>query len=146
MTDQLLVVDDDPSLREVLGEYLSENGFAVTSVPDGDQMWQQLERSRYDLVILDLMLPGDDGFTVCRELRSRSPIPIIMLTASGDEIDRIVGLEIGADDYVPKPFNPRELLARIKALLRRSRTLAPNPEDIREYGFARWTLNMGTSL
>ena len=85
MTDQLLVVDDDPSLREVLGEYLSENGFAVTSVPDGDQMWQQLERSRYDLVILDLMLSGDDGLTVCRELRSRSPIPIIMLTASGDE-------------------------------------------------------------
>ena len=120
MNDHLLVVDDDPGLRELLADYLGRDGFRVSGVADGRGLWAALEREPVDLVILDLMQPGDDGLTLCRMLRARSAIPIIMLTARGDDTDRIVGLEMGADDYLPKPFNPRELLARIKAILRRS--------------------------
>jgi two-component system OmpR family response regulator len=124
--DHVLVVDDDAEIRNLLREYLEKNGYRVTAVADGKGMWAVLELVRADLVVLDLMLPGDDGLTLCRNLRARSAMPVIMLTARGEETDRIVGLEMGADDYLAKPFNPRELLARIKSVLRRSRTLPDN--------------------
>ena len=124
--DHVLVVDDDAEIRNLLREYLEKNGYRVTTVADGKGMWAALELGRADLVVLDLMLPGDDGLTLCRNLRARSALPVIMLTARGEETDRIVGLEMGADDYLAKPFNPRELLARIKSVLRRSRTLPDN--------------------
>ncbi len=105
-------------------------------------MWAALERETVDLVILDLMLPGDDGLVLCRNLRARSLIPIIMLTARGDDTDRIIGLEMGADDYLPKPFNPRELLARIKGVLRRSRNPVGEPGETKRFHFAGWTLDV----
>lgn len=116
---QVLVVDDDASLRELLEHYLQREGFKVSGVADGSAMFAWLSRSEPDIIILDLMLPGDDGLTLARRLRQQTQVPIIMLSARGDEIDRIVGLEVGADDYLAKPFNPRELLARIRAVLRR---------------------------
>lgn len=119
--EHVLVVDDDAALRGLLTRYLTENGYAVTAVADGVAMSSALTEHQPDLVILDLMLPGDDGFTLARRLRSGGDIPIVMLSARGEDVDRIVGLEIGADDYLPKPFNPRELLARIRAVLRRQR-------------------------
>ena len=115
----LLIVDDDPRLRELLNRYLSEQGFLTHAVADGVAMERHLAEQAVDLIILDLMLPGDDGLTLARRLRRSSETPIIILSARGDEVDRIVGLEVGADDYLPKPFNPRELLARIRAVLRR---------------------------
>jgi two-component system OmpR family response regulator len=124
--DHVLVVDDDAEIRNLLREYLEKNGYRVTTVADGKGMWAALEPGRADIVVLDLMLPGDDGLALCRKLRARSEVPVIMLTARGEETDRIVGLEMGADDYLAKPFNPRELLARIKSVLRRSRTLPEN--------------------
>src|SRR5262247_648908 len=124
---RILVVDDDRRLRDLLNRYLSEQGYTVRTVSDATEMNRQLGRERYDLMILDLMLPGEDGLSSCRRLRGGGEnMPIIMLTAKGDDVERIVGLEIGADDYVPKPFNPRELLARIQAVLRR-RPPAPPP-------------------
>ncbi|MFY9974064.1 MAG: response regulator [Chromatiaceae bacterium] len=126
---RILVVDDDSALRGLLEEYLSREGFAVAGVEDGVSMDAWLEEHEPDLVILDLMLPGEDGLTLARRLRTRTQVPIIMLSARGDDIDRIVGLEVGADDYMPKPFNPRELLARIRAVLRRR---TPEPEEERE--------------
>lgn len=141
MSDHLLVVDDDPGLRELLIDYLGRNDFRVSAVADGRGLWAALEREPIDLVILDLMLPGDDGLILCRNLRARSRLPIIMLTARGDETDRIVGLEMGADDYLPKPFNPRELLARIKGVLRRSRQRADQPGEARRFHFAGWSLD-----
>jgi two-component system phosphate regulon response regulator OmpR len=117
---KILVVDDDLRLRDLLKRYLSEQGFAVDTVPDAQAMDRSLARMRYDLVVLDLMLPGEDGLAICRRLRKgANKVPIIMLTAKGDDVDRIVGLEMGADDYLAKPFNPRELVARIHAVLRR---------------------------
>ena len=116
----ILIVDDDREIRDLVARYLSQHGLRVRSAADGREMYRALEDWSIDLVILDLMLPGDDGLTLCRTLRATSKIPIIMLTAMGEETDRIVGLEMGADDYVAKPFNPRELLARIKAVLRRT--------------------------
>ena len=116
---QLLVVDDDHDLHELLGRYLSEQGFEVTAVEDGAAMDRFLATATADLIILDLMLPGEDGLSIAKRLRNSSDTPIIMLSARGEEVDRIVGLEVGADDYLPKPFNPRELLARIRAVLRR---------------------------
>jgi len=117
---KILVVDDDLRLRDLLKRYLSEQGFAVDTVPDGAAMDRQLQRVRYDLMVLDLMLPGEDGLALCRRLRAAgSTLAVIMLTAKGDDVDRIVGLEMGADDYLAKPFNPRELVARINAVLRR---------------------------
>lgn len=116
----ILVVDDDTEIRDLLKRFLSRNGFRVTSVGDGAGMRSALAQSGVDLIVLDVMMPGDDGLALCRQLRAKSVTPIIMLTAMGDETDRIVGLEMGADDYLAKPFNPRELLARIKAVLRRS--------------------------
>jgi DNA-binding response OmpR family regulator len=124
--DTILIIDDDPGLTSLLGEYLQSRGLAVQSAPDGEQGLERLRGGGVDLVILDVMLPGRDGFEICRAIRADSGVPVIMLTARGDELDRIVGLELGADDYLPKPFNPRELLARIRAVLRRR---GGGPED-----------------
>ena len=117
---KVLVVDDDLRLRDLLKRYLAEQGFAVDTVPDAAAMDRQLQRVRYDLMVLDLMLPGEDGLAICRRLRKQdNRMAVVMLTAKGDDVDRIVGLEMGADDYLAKPFNPRELVARIHAVLRR---------------------------
>lgn len=123
----ILVVDDDGQIRQLAAKFLRENGHRVTTARDGREMRQALTDAPIDLVILDIMLPGINGFDLCRELRKTSAIPIIMLTARGSDTDRIVGLEIGADDYLAKPFNPRELLARVNAVLRRSRAAAGSP-------------------
>jgi len=127
--EHLLVVDDDPRLRELLARYLGEQGFRVSTVADGAAMDALLAREHPDLVILDLMLPGEDGLSVARRLRARNNTPIIILSARGEDVDRIVGLEVGADDYLAKPFNPRELLARIRAVLRRPATASPAATD-----------------
>ena len=142
----VLVVDDDAEIRNLLGEYLQKNGYRVTAVADGKAMRAALESKRPDIVVLDLMLPGEDGLTLCRNLRARSELPVIMLTARGEETDRIVGLELGADDYLAKPFNPRELLARIKSVLRRSRALPDNlkSEEVRRFRFGGWTLDVAS--
>ena len=144
--DHILVVDDDAEIRNLLSEYLRKNGYRVTTVADGKGMRGALEVGHPDMVVLDLMLPGEDGLTLCRDLRARSDLPVIMLTARGEETDRIIGLEMGADDYLPKPFNPRELLARIKSVLRRSRALPENlkAEEARLFRFAGWTLDSAT--
>ncbi len=117
--EQLLVVDDEPELRTLLKRYLTEQGYRVEAVADGTAMERYLKKHPVDLIILDLMLPGEDGLTLARRLRQQGDQAIIMLSARGDEVDKIVGLEVGADDYLAKPFNPRELLARIRAVLRR---------------------------
>ena len=123
---KILVVDDDLRLRDLLTRYLGEQGFAVKGAENGAVMDKLLLREPYDLIVLDLMMPGEDGLSICRRLRAAEPgQAIIMLTAKGDEIDRIIGLEMGADDYLPKPFNPRELLARIQAVLRRRGAATP---------------------
>ena len=142
-SDHILVVDDDAEIRTLLTRYLEKNGRRATAVGDGKAMWRAMAAGAFDLVVLDLMLPGDDGLTLCRQLRAKSDIPILMLTARGDETDRIVGLEMGADDYLPKPFSPRELLARIKVILRRTRSLPPNlqPVDDTRLRFAGWVLD-----
>ena len=126
--DRILVIDDDPGLTDLLSEYLQARGLAVVTAPDGERGLERLRSGGIDLVILDVMMPGKDGFEVCREIRAGSSVPVIMLTARGDDLDRIIGLELGADDYLPKPFNPRELLARIRAVLRRQGA-APNATE-----------------
>ena len=142
-SDHILIVDDDAEIRSLLRAYLVKNGLRATAVGDGRAMWQALGAGRIDLVVLDLMLPGDDGLTLCRNLRAKSDVPVIMLTARGEETDRIVGLEMGADDYLAKPFSPRELLARIKAILRRARSLPANlrPDNAQRLRFGEWTLD-----
>jgi two-component system, OmpR family, response regulator len=142
-SDHILIVDDDAEIRSLLGRYLEKNGLRSTAVGDGRAMWRALDGGAFDLVVLDLMLPGDDGLTLCRQLRAKSEIPVLMLTARGDETDRIIGLEMGADDYLSKPFSPRELLARIKVVLRRTRSLPPNlqPVDGGRLGFGGWVLD-----
>jgi DNA-binding response OmpR family regulator len=130
----LLVVDDDRETRELLSLYLGQQGFEVAVVEDGKAMDAWLADNSTDLVILDLMLPGEDGLSIARRLQSEQKLPIVMISARGEEIDRIVGLEVGADDYLPKPFNPRELLARIRAVLRRSRSFGDTEAD-RESSF-----------
>lgn len=142
-TDHILIVDDDAGIRSLLTAYLLKNGLRITAVADGRAMWQALDKLRIDLIVLDLMLPGDDGLTLCRTLRAKSDIPVIMLTALGDETDRIVGLEMGADDYLAKPFSARELLARIKVILRRTRCLPPalQGETARHLRFGTWMLD-----
>jgi DNA-binding response OmpR family regulator len=119
MVERILLVEDDPRLAEMLSEYLGQAGFGVAIAPLGATALEQLAHAEFDAVVLDLMLPDMDGLDVCRQLRARSDTPVLMLTARGDAIDRIVGLELGADDYLPKPFEPRELLARLRAILRR---------------------------
>ncbi len=118
----VLVVDDDGEILQLVSRFLRANGFRVHAARNGVEMVECLRRASVDLIVLDLMLPGKGGLDLCRELRRTSALPVIMLTAKGDEVDRIIGLEVGADDYLPKPFNPRELLARINAVLRRART------------------------
>jgi two-component system OmpR family response regulator len=139
----ILIVDDDRQIRAMLARFLAEHGMRVTQAGDGEQMFKSLEAGRFDVIVLDVMMPGDDGFTLCRKLRSSNTIPLILLTARNSETDRIVGLELGADDYVTKPFNPRELLARIRAILRRT---SANPQATQRlasvtYQFAGWTLD-----
>ncbi len=145
---RIMVVDDDARLRDLLNKYLAEQGFAVRAVANSADMDRYLARERYDLLILDLMMPGEDGLAICRRLRGASEnIPIIMLTAKGDEVDRIVGLEVGADDYLPKPFNPRELVARIQAVLRRRPAAGPPgapTSDTEIAVFGEFKLNLGT--
>jgi len=122
--DRVLVVDDDPELRKLLSAYLTDVGYAVDLAADGEQMRRAIERAAPDVIVMDLMLPGTDGLALTREVRAASNVPILMLSARGEEIDRVVGLEVGADDYLAKPFSPRELLARLRALLRRSQPAA----------------------
>ena len=143
---RILIVDDDPEILLLLSGYLSGFGFVATGVGDGDGMRAALAADTYDLVILDLMLPGENGLTLCRELRAGSNLPIIMLTARGEYADRVVGLELGADDYVVKPFDPRELVARINTVLRRLKTAGDRQEPglADEVGFAGWRLNRTT--
>ncbi len=139
----ILIVDDHREMRELVSRALVKDGFRVSSAGDGKAMRKALADARIDLVLLDLMLPGEDGLSLCRALRAESDIPIIMVTAKGDEVDRVVGLELGADDYVPKPFGSRELIARIRAVLRRNRTRAPPAAQDRpkRYKFDRWTFD-----
>ncbi|WP_085026623.1 response regulator [Ensifer aridi] len=144
--DHILIVDDDREIRELVSAYLKKNGLRVTAVADGRQMRAFLEANAVDLIVLDIMMPGDDGLVLSRELRAgrHKATPIVMLTARTDEMDRIIGLEMGADDYLAKPFSARELLARIKAVLRRTRMLPPNLQ-ISEAGqllrFGKWKLD-----
>ena len=139
---QILVVDDDPGIRSLLAEYLERNGLRVSLATDGREMRRALGESTPDLVVLDVMLPGEDGLALCRDLCARSRLPVIMLTARADDTDRIVGLEMGADDYLVKPFNPRELLARINSVLRRARMLPPAQAAAHRVRFAGWTLDL----
>jgi len=122
----ILIVDDDKELSSMLGDYLAAEGFSIDHAFDGEQGAQKTRSGQYDAIVLDVMMPKLDGFEVLRRIRSESSVPVIMLTAKGDDVDRIVGLEIGADDYLPKPFNPRELLARLHAVLRRTQTRKTN--------------------
>lgn len=148
----LLVVDDDQEIRELLADLLvNKYGYDVVCACHGQDMFQQLEQHTVDLIVLDIMMPGDDGFELCRKLRMTSQIPIIMLTANGDETDRVVGLEVGADDYLSKPFSPRELVARIRAVLRRSEVMSTEAGNLQSEqseddtaSFNGWVLDMAT--
>lgn len=146
-SDHILVVDDDAEIRRLLHDYLVHNGYRVSTARDGDEMHRVLRRGAPDLVVLDIMLPGVDGLELCRQLRAEGTMPVIMLTARDDATDRVIGLELGADDYLAKPFQPRELLARIKSVLRRTRALPPNlgtaPMDA-AFRFAGWRLDTVT--
>jgi len=143
-TAHILAVDDDPSVRKLIADYLGDNDMRVTALASGREIGEIMARETIDLVVLDLRLPGEDGMEIARKLRAESHLPIIMLTGRKDEADRVMGLELGADDYLTKPFSPRELLARIRALLRRSRaqqTVADGLHKIRAYRFAGFELN-----
>ncbi len=120
MGNRVLIVDDDLKLQKLLKEYLGGNGFSVGTLPDGSRILETIRAEAPDIVILDIMLPGKDGLEVLKDIRRDHAVPVIMLTAKGEDTERIIGLELGADDYLPKPFNPRELLARMKAILRRA--------------------------
>lgn len=145
-TPHLLVVDDDREIRTLLSQFLTRHGFRVTGAKDGVEMMRTLDSARVDLIVLDLMMPGEDGLSLCRRLRAAAETaqtPVIMLTAMGEETDRIVGLEMGADDYLAKPFSPRELLARVKAVLRRaSGPPASGGAAGKTLGFEGWTLDL----
>lgn len=143
----VLIVEDDRDTRDLVTRFLKQNGYRVTAAGDGRAMRKALMDGRFDLVVLDLMLPGEDGLSLCRDLRNRSALPVIMVTAKGEETDRIVGLEVGADDYLPKPFNPRELLARIRAVMRRAvpplgAAAATEESAGKVYRFDRWTMDV----
>ena len=142
----ILIVDDHREIRDLVSRALTKEGFRVSAAADGRAMRKVLADSRIDLILLDLMLPGEDGLSLCRSLRAGSGIPIIMLTAKGDELDRVIGLEMGADDYLPKPFGSRELIARIRAVLRRSPQTASASKPAKapeRYRFDRWRLDTG---
>jgi DNA-binding response OmpR family regulator len=128
MSSRVLLIDDDARLPDLLRSYLEQNGVTLSHAADGPRGLIMLEQGAYDAVLLDVMMPGMDGLEVCRKIRTRSNVPVIMLTARGDETDRVVGLELGADDYVGKPFSPRELLARLRAVLRRARPEVMNEQ------------------
>jgi DNA-binding response OmpR family regulator len=142
----VLVVDDDPIIRDLIRDYLGSNDLRVTAVADGSAMQARLAEDVVDLIVLDLKLKGEDGMALARRLRDESQIPIVMLTGRGEEADRVMGLELGADDYLTKPFSPRELLARIRTVLRRRRAEVRQgrPEGIRAYRFDGWELNLNT--
>jgi len=141
--DHILLVDDDPGIRDVVGAFLAQHGYAVDTAADGREMDRAIERQAPDLVVLDLMLPGDDGLALCRRLRRPGGPAIIMLSAMGEETDRIIGLELGADDYLPKPCNPRELLARVRAVLRRRHEPAGGSDGLGvACEFAGWRLDL----
>jgi two-component system OmpR family response regulator len=141
MEKHILVVDDDQEIRTLLGGYLERNGYRVTLLPDGRELARTLEQRAIDLLVLDLMLPGVDGLTLCRELRTKSRLPVLILSARAEDVDRIIGLEMGADDYLVKPFNPRELLARVRAILSRAQEAEP-PVEIGEYRFEGHRLDL----
>jgi two-component system OmpR family response regulator len=153
-TVQILTVDDDANIRALISDFLSEYGYRVFAAANGPEMFSLLKKQNISLIILDIMMPGEDGFTLCRRLRMESKIPIIMLTAIGEDTDRIIGLELGADDYLTKPFNMRELLARIKAILRRSQVPSTEPEktdtgnttsnEYSSFHFEGWQVNTVT--
>jgi two-component system OmpR family response regulator len=141
----LLVVDDDAETRNLVRRYLERHGISVSTARDGQELALQMKHGRFDLIVLDVMLPGPDGFSICRDLRSGSQIPIIMLTAMNELADRVVGLEFGADDYISKPFEPRELLARIRAVLRRNKMVSteePADSNVRAWRFEGWLLDV----
>ncbi|WP_024870529.1 response regulator [Tolumonas lignilytica] len=146
MHNKILVVDDDLKLTSLLATYLGSHGYDVAVAHDGSAMFSKLSSFKPDLIILDLMLPGDDGLVLCKKIRLDSSVPIIMLTARGNDVDRIIGLETGADDYLPKPFSPRELVARIKSVLRRVTDTATqtNSNTIKRLKFADWILDLGS--
>jgi two-component system OmpR family response regulator len=147
-TPHILVVDDHREIRELLAKFFIKNGLRVSVASGGAEMRQQLRSGAPDLIVLDIMMPGEDGLALCRQVRQDSDIPIILLTAVAEETDKVVGLELGADDYVTKPFNPRELLARIRAILRRSSALPrkSSPTDDRRLAFDRWVLDPSRRL
>lgn len=146
---KVLVVDDDEKLRDLVIRFLTKEGFQVAGVGSGQKMDDHLTRHPVDLIVLDLMLPGEDGLSIARRLRANGTIPILMLSARGEEIDRIIGLEVGADDYLAKPFNPRELSARVKAILRRTQDFrqpgAYDAQSMESYRFGEFTLNLTTN-
>ncbi len=143
-TTHILVVDDDRDIRTLLAEYLDGNGFRTFTASSGNEMRKVLDETRIDLIALDLTLPGEDGLTLCRNLRAQSSLPVIMLTARGEPLDRILGLEMGADDYLAKPFEPRELFVRIRSVLRRTNALPPNmmSAEARAMVFDDWRLDL----
>ncbi len=141
----ILIVDDHRDIRDLVSRALIKEGFRVSAAADGKTMRAMMADSRIDLILLDLMLPGESGLALCKDVRSKSNVPIIMITAKGEEVDRIIGLELGADDYLPKPFGTRELIARINAVLRRTRAGAVEHDQTRKpkrYLFDHWALNM----
>ena len=142
----ILIVDDDREIRTLLRDYLEKNGYRASVAADGKGLRRAIEQSHIDLIVLDLMLPGEDGLTLCRELRAHSQVPVLMLTALAEEVDRIVGLEVGADDYLAKPFSPRELVGRIKAILRRTAYMPREPvaDAVKGYRFGDWRLDTTT--
>jgi len=142
----ILALDDDPSIRGLVADYLGDNELRVTAVATGKELAEAMARETFDLVILDVRLQGEDGMQIARRLREDSAIPILMLTGRAEEADRVMGLELGADDYLTKPFSPRELLARVRALLRRAKaqaTVADELSKVRAYRFGKWELNIG---
>lgn len=142
----ILVVDDHRDIRDPLAQYLKKNGFRAMTADGGSALRQAIKAQAFDLIILDIMMPGEDGLTLCRFLRETTNTPIILLTAVSEETDKIIGLEMGADDYITKPFNPRELLARVKAILRRAQSLPPQrePKAGITYSFDGWEFNSTT--
>jgi two-component system, OmpR family, response regulator len=146
LSAHVVALDDDPSIRQLVADYLTQNEIRVSAVSSGRELTELMARETVDLVVLDLRLPGEDGMQIARKLREQSSIPILMLTGRAEEADRVMGLELGADDYLTKPFSPRELLARIRALLRRARaqaTVADEIAKVRAYRFGHWELNIG---
>lgn len=145
-TTRILIVDDDPDIGALLAEYLGQHGLQTVVAGDGAGMRAALAAHAFDAVVLDLMLPGEDGLALCQQLREQTALPVIMLTARGRPADRILGLEVGADDYMAKPFDPRELLLRLRAVLRRQAPVPPPAPDVARLRFSGWTLDPRTHL